>query len=743
MTVFCEKKISCQKHRSTMAISYHVRSTSLPSRSHPTILRIEEELNKLKKWESSTTSTSSSMCSGLFILEDLYKCMDELLGMASTQEVLSCGGHEKYFEELLDGSVKLLDVCNISRDILLQFKEQAKSLQSALRRRKGDSSCKKEVANYISFTKKMRKDCKKLITALKQMDNKLEACPLVDPDHSLSAVIRVLGEVSGISSSVFKSLLLLLSATMSKSKGSKWSLVSKLMNKGQALETSIEDIENCLERVFSYHVRSTSLPSRSHPTILKIEEELNKLKKWESSTTSTSSSICSGLFILQDLYKCMDELLSMTSTQEVLSCGGHEKYFDELLDGSVKLLDVCNISSDILLQFKEQAKALQSAVRRRKGDSSCKKDVANYMSFTKKMKKDCKKLITALKQMDNKLEACPLVDPDHSLSAVIRVLREIQVRKCKLLFRDCRLWRLALKISRIVWSVCSVSMVAFSPKSHRSYNARSISFPARSHPSFGKLEEHLNKLTSCVEATPTFRADTLCTNLSSLAEVYRCMEGLLNLPLTQQALAQKKEEQWVNGMLDDLIRYLDVCGKARDGILLMKESVRELLSALRRSKAGGELSIESNVSDYISSRKQMKKEIAKSLALLKQMDNKNADVQSPLLEADHYLSALVRVLKEASLISVSILSSLLLFLSAPMLKPRTSRWSLVSKLVHKGVVACELGQQDSVNEFESVDIAVTNLVVHNSKDSLDPAEKVQSAQTRLEVVDTSIEELED
>jgi hypothetical protein len=271
--------------KAIMACKYHVRSISLPSRSHPTTQRIEEELNKLKAWEVSSNSTSGSICNGLSGLEDLYKCMDDLLNLASTQQVLSRYENEKCLDELLDGSVRLLDVCSIGRDILLRFREQVQALQSAFRRRKGDSSIESSVATFTCFRKKMKKDAKKLIASLKQMDNKLGASSLLDQDQHLSAVIRVIREVNVINCSIFQSLLMFLS-TSSKPNQSRWSLVSKLMHKGviaceekqenvneietvdaalsevsdsekvkiaqkrlEALEMSIDDLGNCLERL--------------------------------------------------------------------------------------------------------------------------------------------------------------------------------------------------------------------------------------------------------------------------------------------------------------------------------------------------------------------------------------------------------------------------------------------------------------------------------------------------------------
>ncbi|XP_050377264.1 uncharacterized protein LOC126794556 [Argentina anserina] len=223
-----------------MAAKYHVRSISFPSRSHPTTVRVEEELSRLQSWEStSSASTSDSICTGLSGLEELYDCVDDLLLMASIQQLLSQHQQEKCMDELLDGSVKLLDVCGITRDFMLQVKEHVSALQSALRRRKGDSSIETSIANYTSFSKKMRKDAKKLISQLKQANNKIVSKPL-EQDQHLAAVIRVLRQVCAKNMSIFQSLLVFLAYPVSKS--SKWSLVSKLMHKGVVACESQADI---------------------------------------------------------------------------------------------------------------------------------------------------------------------------------------------------------------------------------------------------------------------------------------------------------------------------------------------------------------------------------------------------------------------------------------------------------------------------------------------------------------------
>ncbi|EEF40669.1 hypothetical protein RCOM_0872170 [Ricinus communis] len=128
-----------------MANRCHVRSISLPSRSHPATIRIEEELSKLKPLEASSASTLSSLCFDLSGVDGLYHCVNDLLHLASTQQVLSRHQSQKCLNQLIDWSVRLIDACSITRDAMLQFKEQVQALQSALRRRKGDLSIQENI----------------------------------------------------------------------------------------------------------------------------------------------------------------------------------------------------------------------------------------------------------------------------------------------------------------------------------------------------------------------------------------------------------------------------------------------------------------------------------------------------------------------------------------------------------------------------------------------------------------------
>ncbi|KAH1122747.1 hypothetical protein J1N35_005907 [Gossypium stocksii] len=106
---------------------FHARSNSLPSRPHPLVTQIDEHLCRLKSNESASSS-SSSMSRKLSGLRDLYELVNELL----------------------NGSLKLLDVCGVAKDALLQAKEDTQQLPSILRRRGDEAGFTYEAKEYLA-----------------------------------------------------------------------------------------------------------------------------------------------------------------------------------------------------------------------------------------------------------------------------------------------------------------------------------------------------------------------------------------------------------------------------------------------------------------------------------------------------------------------------------------------------------------------------------------------------------------
>ncbi|KAL8103001.1 uncharacterized protein LOC141679416 [Apium graveolens] len=270
-----------------------IRSISLPCRPHSSTYKMEQELNKLKTWEtevSSNAPTAETICNGLSGLGELYRCTDDLLNLPFTRQALSSLQHDESINELLDGSIRFLDICGSTKDIMSQVKVNAADLHSCLRRRpKGDPS---SFTKYTMFRKKISKDAKRLTAVLKQVDDRTSGLQFVDLDQHLISLIRVLNEVTATTISVFDYVLLYL-ATSTKAKSTKWSAVSRLVHKSrvacedhqqmnemekvdaelssmisgsskesdllkqrlEALEAGVEGIENELECMFRHIIR--------------------------------------------------------------------------------------------------------------------------------------------------------------------------------------------------------------------------------------------------------------------------------------------------------------------------------------------------------------------------------------------------------------------------------------------------------------------------------------------------------
>ncbi|KAK9074801.1 hypothetical protein SSX86_003119 [Deinandra increscens subsp. villosa] len=230
-----------------------IRSASFPSRSHHGILEVEEELKHMKTWETNMSSVpdAETFCLGLTCLERLFTCVDNLLSSPQTQQAFSHYQHNNLVDELLVRSMRLLDICGSIKDVVSQVKEHVRDIQSAQRRRKEDLSIDG------SFLRKLKKNAKKAVTELKQI-NQTYCRKLLDlADSHVSSVIKVARDVSEVSNSVFRMLLVFMSVFISKVKStSKWDIVAKMIQKRtsenknhhqicvEALGFHVEGIEN-------------------------------------------------------------------------------------------------------------------------------------------------------------------------------------------------------------------------------------------------------------------------------------------------------------------------------------------------------------------------------------------------------------------------------------------------------------------------------------------------------------------
>ncbi|XP_017245720.1 uncharacterized protein LOC108217398 [Daucus carota subsp. sativus] len=188
----------------------HSRSISLPSIPHPSAANVEEFLCRLRSSEATSTS---SLCNKLNGLKDLYECLNDLVQLP----IMNSGDSE----EVLGASIRLLDLCNTTKDAFSQMRASVQDLESALRRRETDMSSK--LRSYLICMEKVNKMVSKCLDNLKISQSK--------KSNLTSTAVSLLREVEEVSAAMFQSIF-------SSAKQNRWSLVFKSTQSKRVHEVS-------------------------------------------------------------------------------------------------------------------------------------------------------------------------------------------------------------------------------------------------------------------------------------------------------------------------------------------------------------------------------------------------------------------------------------------------------------------------------------------------------------------------
>lgn len=181
----------------------HVRSTSLPLDAHPLISSVEDQLQRLKSSEASSSTNPSQKLDGL---KNLYERVNDMLQIPQ----ISCETNS----EIVEGSLRILEICSSTRDVFSQMKECLRDLESSLRRRRGGdySALMSEVESYVISRERLNKSTWKFIRNLKKLE-KNETPP--DTKGSTDSILR---EIEIFSFTVFESLLTFIAQPESRSR---------------------------------------------------------------------------------------------------------------------------------------------------------------------------------------------------------------------------------------------------------------------------------------------------------------------------------------------------------------------------------------------------------------------------------------------------------------------------------------------------------------------------------------------
>ncbi|CAN6480857.1 unnamed protein product [Victoria cruziana] len=253
---------------STSAKSFHIRSTSFPSKSHPNLARVQECLHLMKAWEA-CPSRKAQLATRLGQLRDLYASVNAFLQLPLTQRALC--GKDSLVGELMDDFLCLMDACGLVKESLLHMKEQHQSLRSMLRR--GDPGLEVGICAYQCSRRRMKKDMDKCLRLVRSVEKHASSS-----SDNLDVVEQVFKEVRTATVSVFIDL----SSAVSGKKATQ-SIFSRLLSSksrdAAADEVVVSEIEKADIAIFKLHGKSYKTARR--------EDAQDALRQMEASDVSS------------------------------------------------------------------------------------------------------------------------------------------------------------------------------------------------------------------------------------------------------------------------------------------------------------------------------------------------------------------------------------------------------------------------------------------------------------------------
>ncbi|XP_017981161.1 PREDICTED: LOW QUALITY PROTEIN: uncharacterized protein LOC18591673 [Theobroma cacao] len=257
----------------TMKSNFHARSNSLPSKSHPLVADVEDQLRRFRASEA-TFSSPSVLCQNLSALKDLYECADNLLQLQLAQKAFSNELHDKCVEDMLDGSLRVLDICSLSKDALSQIKGCLQDLESSFRRRTGcESSLANEIRKYFISRKQVSKIVCKCFGNMKRMQKRNAATP--ENDHDFVAVVSVLKEVEAVSLSVRVSIVICLPPKIKVN----WLVLGLKLIQSKRLSCEIEDKEDKIDHTLEALIKNKTSKSID---VTQVQKALKDLEAFDS-----------------------------------------------------------------------------------------------------------------------------------------------------------------------------------------------------------------------------------------------------------------------------------------------------------------------------------------------------------------------------------------------------------------------------------------------------------------------------
>ncbi|KAB5568057.1 hypothetical protein DKX38_001850 [Salix brachista] len=219
-----------------------------------------------------------------------------------------------------------------------------------------------------------------------------------------------------------------------------------------------------------------------------------------------------------------------------------------------------------------------------------------------------------------------------------------------------------------------------------SYHNRSISLPCRSHPLISQLKNEINELKTWSSKFENRTCSWLCDALIRLKDVQHSLDDILQLPQTRESL--RRQPKWVEKLLEDFLRFIDVYGIFRTLVMAVKDDQAAAQVAIRKKD-------DSKIALYMRSRKKMAREMVKLVSTVRCIARcpfPGSD-SGPSAGDAELVGVIIDVIEVSALVSFALFNGISLSLAS-----RKSSWIGLMRLRKKVKI------DEGIQEFQQIGV---------------------------------------
>ncbi|TKW23525.1 hypothetical protein SEVIR_4G297500v4 [Setaria viridis] len=224
------------------AAAYHVRSISLPCRSHPLLAHLQTHTAAARAWALNPTAASPS--SGLAHIDALHAALTELLLLPETQAAVRAASSDR----LLDAFLLLADAHRGFHEVLLTLRSDAADVRAALRRR--DAA---RLASAVRSQRRNEKELARLAATVSSIALNSKCARLgfagatAEETEMAAALMDAAAASAAASAAVFSAAASVSAAASSSKKTATFVAFTKKADTADVEPEKLEELEQCID----------------------------------------------------------------------------------------------------------------------------------------------------------------------------------------------------------------------------------------------------------------------------------------------------------------------------------------------------------------------------------------------------------------------------------------------------------------------------------------------------------------